>query len=519
MEDVTYLWVAETVLRKHRRPLNARELVNYGLEDGLFPSEGLSHTPQKSMQARLSIDILHNPTSPFFRTQRGRFFLHELRLKTQEADGTDSTRIPNVYTAERRSPRPSTEQVLCVPTDIYYKSIDFQGIGLVGRNAPLPFLDSHQVRYLPRTDAEESYEYKQVITYTIIQFQSKILSFRRGLYNRAASFLRGAQCVGFGGHVNQDDRTLFSLDDYGIRENAVREISEELRIEGQRPSVAPSKLEYLGIINDDSSDVGLRHFAVVFRYWVDDWALWRNVAKGEASINKLRWIDTRETIPLVEFEYWSQLVIREFFPSTLSAVPSYKIQRRSPFRSKHILCIVGAIGSGKSVTSKFFDSRLNYQSINSGEVLASLLGLQPVPQTPRAVFQAAAERFIESEGGPERLGTALAQAAAQAMGDRVLIDGIRHPETLMALRHAANCPVAVLYVYTPPDVALEMYKAREGYGDANTTPGEFIALRNAPVERKINYIIGDSDVVAFNWIGRAEYTHVLERLAKDIFDE
>ncbi|WP_258595116.1 hypothetical protein [Mesorhizobium sp. AR07] len=74
---------------------------------------------------------------------------------------------------------------------------------------PLENLRDDQFEYIARVLAETDDASKQVITYTIIQHQSKILSFRRGLYNRAANFLRGAHCVGFGGHVNEADRDLF----------------------------------------------------------------------------------------------------------------------------------------------------------------------------------------------------------------------------------------------------------------------------------------------------------------------
>ena len=58
-DPATYLWVAETVLRRHRRPLRAGQIVSFGLDDGLFADKELSRTPQKSMQARLSLDILN----------------------------------------------------------------------------------------------------------------------------------------------------------------------------------------------------------------------------------------------------------------------------------------------------------------------------------------------------------------------------------------------------------------------------------------------------------------------------
>lgn len=517
MEEVTYLWVAETVLKKHKRPLSARELVNYGLEDGLFPKTGLSHTPQKSMQARLSMDILENPQSPFVRTSKGRFFLRELLPLPGQADNADGAHSLSVYTAERRAPLAATERVLCISRSNYSKYLDFQGIGRVGINDPLSFLTRQSTTYLPRSIAETSDDYKQIITYTVIQHQSKILSFRRGLYNRAASFLRGSQCIGFGGHVSEDDHTLFSIDDLGIRHNAAREINEELLLPGGRPRIDASSLEYLGILNDDSSDVGVRHLAVVLRYYVDDWQSWKRVSRGEASINRLRWLDTiSESIRLAEFEYWSQLVLRWFFRSTMTMVPGYKIVRRTTFNDPHILCVVGSIGSGKSATSRYFTDRCGYVSINSGHVVARLLGIPPIPETPRNAFQAAAEEFINLSDGPTRLGLALAEEAERTNHPHVLIDGIRHPETLAALKNSSQMPTALLYVHTPPDVAYEMYRFREGHGEASTTFEDFISRYNAPVESRIRYMLGDADIVTFNWLGIDAYNQALERLAGEL---
>ncbi|MGR9432757.1 HTH domain-containing protein [Rhizobium leguminosarum] len=514
MEDVTYLWVAETVLRKHKRPLTARALVDYGLEDELFPAAGLSRTPQKSMQARLSMDILNNEQSAFIRTGRGRFFLREL-LERQELGAPSALKV---YRAERRTPVPSTETVLAIPKGTYEGFLGYQGIGNTEPPNPFATMSNANIAYLPRSLAETDDRFKQVITYTVIQYQSKILTFRRGLYNRAAKFLRGAHCVGFGGHVNEDDRDLFSYDDLGIRQNAAREISEELMLPDGRPQINPKNLEFLGVLNDDSSDVGIRHMAVVLRYWVDDWTQWKSVGRGEASINKIRWLDTlKESIHLAEFEYWSQLVLRSFFKSSMEMVPTYKIQRRSSFHGPHVLCVVGSIGSGKSATSNLLRQRFGYTAVNSGQVLARLMGIAPIPETPRDVFQAAAEEFITRPAGPTELGCALADAASQSGSERVLIDGIRHPETLEVLKRHASLPVALLYVYTPPDVAYEMYRYREGHGEQAITFPEFVRLYTAPVEGKIRYIIGEADVITFNWLGLEAYESALIHLMEDLY--
>src|SRR5258707_13756242 len=80
-EHQTYLRVAEIVLADALSPLKAREIIDRGIERGLFGDHVLSQTPEKSMQARLSMDILNRDgQSIFVRTGRGRFTLRSKLL-------------------------------------------------------------------------------------------------------------------------------------------------------------------------------------------------------------------------------------------------------------------------------------------------------------------------------------------------------------------------------------------------------------------------------------------------------
>lgn len=513
-EEATYLWVAETLLRKHQRPMRARELVTYGLEDGLFSDKDLSRTPQKSMQARLSMDILNRgERSRFVRTSRGKFFLRELLAgSNQTEEGLQE------YVAERRIAPPAAENVLAVPRSLYDPILRFQGIGLLADTGGTNLLQSRRLDYIPRTLAETLDDYKQIVTYTIIQHKSQVLSFTRGNYSRAASFLRGARCIGFGGHVTDDDYNLFTYNDNGIRANAAREIYEELVTQNGRPDIDPSGIEVLGLLNDDSSEVGVRHLAVVLRYWVEDWEAWRKPQRGEASINQLRWIDTAaDRINLADYEYWSQLLIRRFFPASLNTTPSHRILRSAAFRPPHLVTVTGPIGSGKSVATRAIVEAGGYQEVNTGRVVASLIGMPPVPDTPRPEFQRLAQEFITQPDGPERLATAIVAEAKRLGGDKFVIDGVRHAATLSALREKVpELPVALIYVQTPPDVAWEMYRFREASQEPPISFREFVALYNAPVERDIKYMIAEADAVLYNWIGMDQYDTAIRRLLEEI---
>ena len=507
-ESATYLWVAETVLRKHGRPLKAREIVSYGIDDGLFADRELSKTPQKSMQARLSLDILDNgPNSKFLRTGRGLFYLRDQL--------TALHRIQE-YTAPRRTPVPPSESVLVIEHTGYKDVLDFQGIDVLHNERLGRLLSSKYLHYMPRTLAETENEAKQFVTYTIIQNQKRILCFRRGQYNRAASFLRGALCIGFGGHVTETDLNMFTFEDQGIRANAAREISEEIRFKNGRPNIDPSQIEVIGILNDDSSDVGVRHLAVVLRYWAPNAVEWDTPLRGEASVSQLRWMDlTKPSLNILNFEYWSQLCLRKFYTPSVTAKPVYRILRKTPFRQDHILCIVGLIGSGKSIATKCFCDEAGYSEVNSGRVLARLMGIPPVPETPRQAFQEEAEAFISNDLGPKALAYAIIEELRRQGSSRVIIDGIRHPETLRAIRENSKIPVAVVYIHTPPDVAYELYTLRE-QPDAPLTPAQFAAIQNAPVESKTRYLIDEADAIVYNWFGLENYRFLIRQLIDEL---
>ncbi|MFO1521176.1 MAG: hypothetical protein U1F77_04720 [Kiritimatiellia bacterium] len=85
----------------------------------------------------------------------------------------------------------------------------------------------------------------------------------------------------------------------------------------------------------------------------------------------------------------------------------------------------------------------------------------------------------------------------------VLIDGIRHRNTLRVLRKQSNqCRVAVVYVQTAADLAYRcFYSERMG---GNIGIQEFYELREAPVEREVTSLISGADVL-YNWEDRPTY--------------
>jgi predicted NUDIX family phosphoesterase/dephospho-CoA kinase len=504
-----FLRVAEQVLRNEGRPMSARELVHWGLDHGLFSKRREGKTPHQTMKAKLSVHIRrHGERSPFVRTAPGRFFLRELLEEDQLS-----------YLAPPWRPPPTGEKVIVFATHHLARVGRFQGIQRVHWQATAKVvLSAASCQAMERMQAEQDDEHKQVLTYILVRRGTQVLAYKRGVYNRVEDMLRGSHCLGFGGHLAASDRDLFSRDEIGLYESAVRELSEELKLpEADRRRLAGREgLSIVGLLNDDSSAVGRRHFAVLMQYEVSDDIAWKAPERGENSITQLRWLDTADPagIRLPVFEYWSQLCLREFFPQCAEHQASYLIRRKSRLRPPHVLCVVGHVGSGKTEATKLLHKEFGYEEVNSGRVIADLMNVRPIPETKREEFQAKALKFIRTQTGPRRLAKALLDAAGATGSPRVLIDGIRQPETLRYVRTlAGTTKVAVLLVMTPPDIAFEFYR-RRGAKDASIE--DYLRVRDSPVEANVGDLVREADAVLYNWVGRFDYRTALRSLMKEL---
>jgi hypothetical protein len=155
-----------------------------------------------------------------------------------------------------------------------------------------------------------------------------------------------------------------------------------------------------------------------------------------------------------------------------------------------------------------------YSEINSGRVVAEILGIPPVPQSPREKFQQRAWEFIQEPNGPTRLAQGIWEHVKAESGPRILVDGIRQRATLEALRRlAGGRRVGLLYVYTPPNVAYQFYKGR---GGDSLSIQDFLSVSDSPVEIEVRSMIGISDAVLYNWSGRPLYRDAVRQLMKDV---
>jgi predicted NUDIX family phosphoesterase len=103
--------------------------------------------------------------------------------------------------------------------------------------------------FLDRPTAEESPQFKQIIPYVVIRHADEYFLLKRTTKQTEAR-LHHKLSLGVGGHINPDTPTLLG----GLQ----KELDEEVYVDD------PYDLEFVGILNDDSTAVGSVHLGAVY---------------------------------------------------------------------------------------------------------------------------------------------------------------------------------------------------------------------------------------------------------------
>jgi predicted NUDIX family phosphoesterase len=147
--------------------------------------------------------------------------------------------------------------------------------------------------FIDRQIAEISPQYRQIIPYVVIRNEDQYFVLRRTPKQTEAR-LHHKLSLGIGGHINPG---------YSLLEGLRKELDEEVHID------LPYDLEFIGIINDDTTDVGRVHLGAA--YVLDTPAKQVVVKESEKmtgswmSRNALREARTA-------MESWSQIIYDEF---------------------------------------------------------------------------------------------------------------------------------------------------------------------------------------------------------------
>jgi predicted NUDIX family phosphoesterase len=143
------------------------------------------------------------------------------------------------------------EHILVVKRSVLFpEEPAWQGMAPLSPEAEAHIL-SHQ-EFHPRPAMEEDPRYKQIIPYLIFKHADTYFMMRRSA-KASETRLKSKYSLGIGGHIRAED-----IEGGSIAQWAAREFEEEVSYSGTY-TVHP-----LGIINDDSNDVGRVHVGFVY---------------------------------------------------------------------------------------------------------------------------------------------------------------------------------------------------------------------------------------------------------------
>ena len=191
------------------------------------------------------------------------------------------------------------ENVLVVRRALFDQLGSFHGLMF----EPQGYLDTLLSRgnnfFLPRAQAENDPTHKQIIPYAILACADRVLHYVRGK-KAGERRLVAKGSIGIGGHMNDEDESLFAWDEQAYRTGVEREVNEEVQIE------TPFEDRIVALLNDDTTEVGRVHLGVVHVFRLEA----AKVQKREAMITNLAFLTKPELQERREsLETWSQICL------------------------------------------------------------------------------------------------------------------------------------------------------------------------------------------------------------------
>lgn len=219
---------------------------------------------------------------------------------------------------ERNIRMATEERVLCFERSLLDSLGLFQGLSVEIDKYLAVVTSPSNLVYRNRREAEQDKRYKQLIPYVVLISNGRVLQYRRGRGGEETR-LHGLYSIGIGGHISDEDLGLFSEDALGYYDGMWREVKEEVAIE-------PINEAAVAVINDDSTEVGSVHFAIVHVVHV----------ANEAIVGRRKGILAPEFVPIstavlnsANYESWSRLCL-DHFDLLLSRAAALNVTQHQP---------------------------------------------------------------------------------------------------------------------------------------------------------------------------------------------
>lgn len=298
----SYLEIAEIVLARRRRPMGPHAILREAYLLDLMPPHLHGETQHKTLQARLSEDILHGKDrSRFVRTEPGKFFLRSLL-----ADETIPEEFRKTIKARRRKRELTPDPVLCIDRDSLHKLENSDGRA---KWAVLERLrQTGEVSYFEFKDRPSGHV--PIWCFVMLVREECVLSYRVGKYRSQDEDLTSKRTVGFSTLVTEDQQTLFNHQDLGIVEAGVTALTIDLDFP-MDVSVLEAETSDATSVVEVPTDNEVEAALIVVETGCPSWF---EPTARRLSMNDMKWIPFR--VPpnhLDDFDPWTQAVVRHRF--------------------------------------------------------------------------------------------------------------------------------------------------------------------------------------------------------------
>ena len=194
------------------------------------------------------------------------------------------------------------EQILVVNRKELFNNEENHFYGFIEKNDEktkkiIDTFESYEVKR--RGDMEEDPNYKQLIGYVLLKDEvtGEVLVYKR-LVGGGEARLHGKVSVGIGGHMNEvEGKSIVEM----LKINAARELNEEVGVSEEE---ALNNLHFIGLINDDKTEVGQVHVGVVYECKVDK----QRVEVKEDDTLVIKWMTGEEAKAEENYETWSEFL-------------------------------------------------------------------------------------------------------------------------------------------------------------------------------------------------------------------
>jgi HB1, ASXL, restriction endonuclease HTH domain len=211
------------VLSRHSEPLTAKQILKHAKELKIVPTHLHGKTQHKTLQARLSEDILlRRWRSAFMRTEPGRFVLRN----RVDSPFHQNNRIEE-FPAPRRSDQLRQFNVLCFRSEHFNPNDELQ---LVGQSKSFDFLRRCEAAYKKLADVWKSVDYSFARIFVVLVRDKKMAVFNSDRSKSVADGNSSAKSIGLTGYVKEEDANLFASDAFGITEAVQRTVIEQFHM-------------------------------------------------------------------------------------------------------------------------------------------------------------------------------------------------------------------------------------------------------------------------------------------------